>query len=51
MLVFIDKHGIIRSQHLGIDDSAFFTENVEVQNIKGDLDKIIKEPTLTLQKK
>ncbi len=51
MMVFIDKHGVIRAQHLGIDDGAFFTENVEVQNIKGELDKIIKEPTVALPEK
>ncbi len=51
MIVFIDKHGIIRAQHLGIDDSAFFTENVEVQNIKGELDKIIKTPVVAVPEK
>ena len=51
MIVFIDKQGIIRAQHLGIDDGPFFEEKVEVQNIKGELDKIIKQPTITLQKK
>jgi thiol-disulfide isomerase/thioredoxin len=48
MIVFIDKHGVIRGQHLGIDDGAFFTEGVEVQNIRGELDRIIKEPTVSL---
>ena len=53
MMAFIDKHGVIRAQHLGIDaeKEQFFTENVEVQNIKGELDKIIKEPTVALKKK
>jgi thiol-disulfide isomerase/thioredoxin len=49
MIVFIDKHGVIRAQHLGIDDGAFFAEGVEVQNIKGELDKIIKEPSIALR--
>jgi len=48
MIVFIDKNGIIRSQHLGINDSQFFEEKVEVANIKGDLEKIFKEPTIQL---
>jgi hypothetical protein len=53
MMVFIDKHGIIRAQHLGIDaeKEKFFMENVEVMNIKYELDRIIKEPTITLKKK
>jgi thiol-disulfide isomerase/thioredoxin len=48
MMVFIDKHGVIRAQHLGIDDGAFFADAVEVQNIRNELDKIIKEPTIAL---
>ena len=51
MIVFIDKHGVIRAQHLGIDDAAFFGEAVEVQNIKSELDKIIKQPTVALPAK
>ena len=48
MMAFIDKHGVIRAEHLGIDEEKahFFTELTEVQNIKAELDKIIKEPTL-----
>jgi hypothetical protein len=48
MIVFIDKNGIIRAQHLGANDSQFFEEKVEVQNIKNELDKIIQEPTIKL---
>jgi thiol-disulfide isomerase/thioredoxin len=48
MLAFIDKHGIIRGQHLGLTDKEFFEEKVEVQNIRGELDKIIKEPLIQL---
>jgi thiol-disulfide isomerase/thioredoxin len=48
MMDFIDKQGVIRTQHLGINDQAFFTEATLVQNIKGDLDKIIKEPSVQL---
>ena len=48
MIAFIDKHGVIRAQHLGINDGVFFTENVEVQNIKDELDRIIKDPIVTL---
>jgi thiol-disulfide isomerase/thioredoxin len=53
MMAFIDKHGIIRAQHLGIDaeKEKFFLENVVVQNIKDELDKIIKQPTVALKKK
>ena len=53
MMAFIDKHCIIRAQHLGIDaeKEKFFLESMEVQNIKDELDKIIKEPTITLKKK
>jgi thiol-disulfide isomerase/thioredoxin len=48
MMAFIDKNGVIRAQHLGFNDTAFFTDNVVVQNIKNELDKIIKEPTVKL---
>jgi thiol-disulfide isomerase/thioredoxin len=48
MIAFIDKQGIIRAQHLGINDSAFFEEKVEVQNIRGELDKILAEPMVKL---
>jgi thiol-disulfide isomerase/thioredoxin len=48
MLVFIDKNGIIRSQHLAATDSNYFREDSEVQNIKADLDRIFKEPTIQL---
>jgi thiol-disulfide isomerase/thioredoxin len=52
MMVFIDKHGVIRAQHLGIDaeKEKFYTENVLVQNIKDEVDRIIKEPTVALKK-
>ena len=45
-IVFIDKHGVIRSQHLGATDAQFFDEKIEAQNIRGELDKIIAEPTV-----
>jgi thiol-disulfide isomerase/thioredoxin len=48
MIAFIDKQGVIRSQHLGLTDKEFFEEKVEVQNIRGDLDKILKEPVIQL---
>jgi hypothetical protein len=48
MMTFIDKQGVIRSQHLGIDDKEFFNEAVEAQNVRGDLDKILKEPVIKL---
>ena len=53
MMAFIDAHGVIRAQHLGIDDekAKFFREDVEVQNIRDELDKIIKEPTVAIKKK
>ena len=53
MMVFIDKQGVIRAQHLGIDEEKahFFVEATEVQNIKGELDKIIKQPSIALPKK
>jgi hypothetical protein len=41
MMVFIDKTGIIRGQHLGINDSAFFTESVEIANIKKEIDNLL----------
>jgi thiol-disulfide isomerase/thioredoxin len=52
MMAFIDKHGIIRAQHLGIDaeKEQFYAEGTLVSNIKGELDKIIKEPLVTLKK-
>ena len=46
MLVFIDKTGVIRSQHLAATDSNYFKEDSEVQNIKADLEKILKEPSV-----
>ena len=48
MLVFIDKNGVIRSQHLAINDANFFQESTEVQNIRNDIEKILKEPTVHL---
>jgi thiol-disulfide isomerase/thioredoxin len=48
MMAFIDKQGVIRSQHLGINDKEYFDEKVEVQNIRNDLDKILKEPAVRL---
>jgi peroxiredoxin len=48
MIVFIDKQGVIRSQHLGLTDKEFFDEKFEVPNIRGDLDKILKEPVIQL---
>jgi len=53
MMAFIDKHGVIRAQHLGIDEekAKFFADNVEVQNIKNELDKIIQKPAVTVPDK
>ena len=48
MIVFVDKQGVIRGQHLGINESVLFDEHVEVQNIRGELDKILKEPLVHL---
>jgi thiol-disulfide isomerase/thioredoxin len=48
MIDFIDKNGVIRGQHLGANDSHFFDENVEVQNIRAELDKIFKDPVIQL---
>ena len=48
MIAFIDKQGVIRNQHLGATDKEYFEEAVEVQNIKADLDKILKEPVIQL---
>ena len=48
MMAFVDKHGIIRAQHLGLTDAQFFGDGVVVQNIKNELDKIIKEPVIQL---
>jgi thiol-disulfide isomerase/thioredoxin len=50
MIAFIDKHGVIRAQHLGIDEqkAPFFADP---QNIKNELDKIIKEPTVMVPEK
>jgi thiol-disulfide isomerase/thioredoxin len=48
MMAFIDKQGIIRAQHLGINDAQFFLESVEVQNIKAELDKILSQPVIQL---
>jgi len=50
MIAFIDKQGIIRGQHLGINDADFFDQKTEVQNIRGELDKILKEPVIQLPK-
>jgi hypothetical protein len=48
MLVFIDKNGVIRSQHLAISDANYFKESDEVQNIRNDIDAILKEPTIKM---
>jgi thiol-disulfide isomerase/thioredoxin len=48
MMCFIDKQGIIRDQHLGINDANFFDEKFELQNIRNALDKILKEPVVQL---
>jgi thiol-disulfide isomerase/thioredoxin len=48
MMVFIDKNGVIRSQHLAINDSNYFKESDEVQNIKNDIEAILKEPAIKL---
>lgn len=48
MIAFIDKHGIIRSEHLGANDAKFFDEKVEAQNIRADLDAILKDPVVPL---
>jgi thiol-disulfide isomerase/thioredoxin len=48
MIVFIDKKGVIRAEHLGATDPNFFDERVEVQNIRFELDKIIAQPTVPL---
>lgn len=48
MMVFIDKQGVIRAEHLGATDGPFFEEKTEVQNIRGELDNIIKQPTIQL---
>jgi len=48
MIAFIDKQGVIRAQHLGINDAPFFEEKVEVPNIRGELDKILASPIVKL---
>ncbi len=47
-LAFIDKQGVIRGEHLGATDAPFFAESTEVQNIRGELEKILKEPVIHL---
>jgi len=46
MIAFIDKNGVIRGEHLGATDPTFFDEKTESQNIRAELEKIFKEPTL-----
>jgi thiol-disulfide isomerase/thioredoxin len=48
MMAFLDKQGVIRAEHLGLTDAQFFEEKVEIQNIRGELDKILKEPVIKL---
>jgi thiol-disulfide isomerase/thioredoxin len=48
MIAFLDKAGIIRSQHLGLTDAQFFDQKVEAENIRGELAKILKEPVIHL---
>ena len=48
MVAFLDKHGVIRAEHLGATDPTYFDERMEVQNIRGELDKIIAQPTVQL---
>jgi hypothetical protein len=44
MMAFIDKQGIIRAEHLGINDSGFFAEAVEVHNIRNEIDRLLTLP-------
>ncbi|HEY3837491.1 MAG TPA: TlpA disulfide reductase family protein [Bryobacteraceae bacterium] len=48
MIAFLDKKGVIRAEHLGATDPTFFDERTEVQNIRGELDKIIAQPVVQL---
>jgi peroxiredoxin len=41
ILVFIDKKGIIRSQHMGSDDPFFKDQE---KNIRAELESLLKEP-------
>lgn len=48
MMVFVDKQGIIRGEHLGATEPMFFNEKSEMQNIRFELDGILKEPVIHL---
>jgi peroxiredoxin len=47
ILVFIDKNGIIRSQHMGSDDPFF---NDQEKTMRAELEALLKEPAHTKKK-
>ena len=48
MMAFIDKQGIIRDEKLGATDALFFKDDLVAQNVRGEIDRILKEPVIQL---
>ena len=47
-VIFIDKQGMIRAEHLGATDAAFFAENMERRTSAPKSTRSSKEPVIQL---